>query len=43
MHYCPLFETLIGKRAQMCRTTAGLLIHTLGKLAIAFIFLVFNY
>lgn len=31
------------QRANKCRSTAGLLIHTLGKLAIAFIFLIFNY
>lgn len=41
------FGWLINKtniqRAQKCRSTAGLLIHTLGKLAIAFIFLIFNY
>lgn len=41
------FSWLIDKtniqRAQKCRSTAGLLIHTLGKLAIAFIFLIFNY
>ena len=42
-----LYSWLIDKtniqRAQKCRSTAGLLIHTLGKLAIAFIFLIFNY
>ena len=42
-----LFGWLIEKtniqRAQTCRSTTGLLIHTLGKLAIAFIFLIFNY
>lgn len=41
------FGWLINKtniqRAQKCRSSAGLLIHTLGKLAIAFIFLIFNY
>ena len=41
------FGWLINKtniqRAQKCRSTAGLLIHTHGKLAIAFIFLIFNY
>ena len=31
------------QRANKCRSTAGLLIHTLGKLDIAFIFLIFNY
>ncbi|MGM9735181.1 MAG: transposase [Candidatus Cryptobacteroides sp.] len=31
------------QRANKCRSTAGLLIHTLGKLAIAFIVLIFNY
>ena len=31
------------QRTQKCRSTAGLLIHTLSKLAIAFIFLIFNY
>lgn len=31
------------QRAQKCRSTAGLIIHSLGKLAIAFIFLIFNY
>lgn len=31
------------QRAYKCRSTAGLLIHTLGKIAIAFIFLIFNY
>lgn len=31
------------QRANKCRSTPGLLIHTLGKLAIAFIFLIFNY
>lgn len=31
------------QRANKCRSTAGLLIHTIGKLAIAFIFLIFNY
>ena len=30
------------QRAQKCRSTAGLLIHTLGRVAIAFIFLIFN-
>lgn len=41
------FGWLIDKtniqRAQKCRSTPGLLIHTLGKLAIAFIPLIFNY
>lgn len=41
------FGWLINKtniqRAQKCRSSTGLLIHTLGKLAIAFIFLIFNY
>ena len=41
------YSWLINKtniqRAQKCRSTAGLLMHTLGKLAIAFIFLIFNY
>ena len=31
------------QRANKCRSTAGLLLHTIGKLAIAFIFLIFNY
>lgn len=42
-----LFGWLINKtniqRAQKCRSTAGLIIHTLGKLAIAFIYIIFNY
>lgn len=29
--------------ADKCRSTAGLLFHTIGKLAIAFIYLIFNY
>ena len=41
------FSWLIVKtsiqRVQKCRSTAELLIHTLGKFAIAFIFLIFNY
>lgn len=31
------------QRASKCRSTAGLLIHTIGKIAIALITLVFNY
>ena len=42
-----LFGWLIEKtniqRAQKCRSMTGLLIHRLGKLAIVFIFLIFNY
>ena len=28
---------------QKCRSTCGLLIHTMGKVAIAFLYLIFNY
>ena len=31
------------QRAGKCRSTCGLLIHTMGKMAIAFLFLIFNY
>lgn len=31
------------QRASKCRSTSGLLIHTMGKIAIAFITLIFNY
>lgn len=31
------------QRASKCRSTAGLLVHTFGKIAIAFISLIFNY
>ena len=31
------------QRACKCRSTCGLLIHTMGKIAIAFLFLIFNY
>lgn len=41
--YSWLIDKTNIQRAQKCRSTAGLLIHTLGKLAIAFIFLIFNY
>lgn len=41
------YSWLINKtniqRARKCRSTAGLLMHTLGIVAIAFIFLIFNY
>lgn len=41
--YSWLIDKTNFQRAQKCRSTAGLIIHTLGKLAIAFIFLIFNY
>lgn len=41
--YSWLIDKTNIQRAQKCRSTAGLLIHTLGKLAIAFIFLILNY
>ena len=31
------------QRADKCRATTGLLIHTMGKIAIAFIYLIFNF
>ena len=31
------------QRASKCRSTCGLLIHTMGKVAIAFLYLIFNY
>ena len=31
------------QRAGKCRSTCGLLIHTMGKIAIAFLYLIFNY
>ena len=41
--YSWLIDKTNIQRAQKCRSTAGLIIHSLGKLAIAFIFLIFNY
>lgn len=40
--YSWLIDKTNIKRAQKCRSTAGLLIHMLGKLAIVFIFSIFN-
>ena len=31
------------QRASKCPSTCGLLIHTMGKVAIAFLYLIFNY
>lgn len=31
------------QRTSECRSTSGLLIHTIGKVAIAFLYLIFNY
>lgn len=41
--YSWLIDKTNIQRAQKCRSTAGLIIHSLGKLAIAFIFLILNY
>lgn len=41
--YSWLIDKTNIQRAQKCRSTAGLLVHVLGKIAIAFIFLIFNY
>ena len=41
--YSWLINKTTIQRPQKCLPTAGLLIHTLGKLAIAFFFLIFNY
>lgn len=40
--YSWLIDKTNIQRAQKCRSTTGLIIHSLGKLAIAFIFLIFN-
>lgn len=38
-----LIEKTNIQRAHKCRSTAGLLLHVMGKVAIAFIMLIFNY